>query len=190
MPKRRIIYRTWLTDAAAPPTSAASAHPSGDLPLVYLAELPDEFLSTEHVAESQKETERQQLLRDVVSRALKHLPQPEREFIEQYYFEGTDYEEMSIRSGRAAHSLVSIHSRALRRLRKELAETVQRLYGIPVQKNERCIICQSVNRRDIDRLLAERDHTQPWGPMMRQLRNEFSLTITKPQIIISHEKYH
>lgn len=190
MPTRRLIYRTWLADTVGSPDQPTAASQPHGPRLISLSDLPPELLSTEDFCTSDEDIARQRLLRRLVQTALGRLTQNEREFIEQFYLRGVDYGELVRRSGRTFHNLSSLHRRALRRLRKELAGPVRQLYGIELAPSPKCTICQSCHRREIDRLLQTRDRTQPWPPIMRQIRSRYKVVIKSPQTIISHERFH
>ena len=135
------------------------------------------------------ETERIQLIQAGVRRAMEKLTSDEREIVERMHYMGQTYRELSEKSGRAIHRLEALHSRAIRRLRKELRPLMKELYGIELPR-PRCVICRSPMRREIDRILDEHDSRRSWRTVMRRVRDECGLRLRTPQTLIGHKKYH
>jgi len=166
MSSNRITYQNWIVDIGfdperRPPQQAAADDPG-----------------------------RQAEIRERVNAALAKLDEQEREFIVRFHFQGQTYRSISERSGRPVHRLETLHRRALRRLRRELAGWVEETFGIDVSPQKDCVICRSANRPAIDRLIASRDRTRSWRPVIEQLRERYGLVIRSPQTLIGHEKYH
>jgi hypothetical protein len=129
-------------------------------------------------------------IREAVSAALEGLTEDEREFIVHFYFQGMSYRQIGEASGRAKHKLWALHERALRRLRQALQGFVRAEFGIEAAEDESCPICASEHREEIDALIAARDRTASWAPVMREINHRFGLRIRAPQRLIGHEKYH
>lgn len=129
-------------------------------------------------------------IREAVQQAIESLTEQEKFFIIRFYFMGQGYAEMSELSGRAGHRLVAIHRRALTKLRTRLSDFVRRRFRIEPAIGKKCPICQSSSRCEIDALIAHRDRTRTWRPVIDVLKNRYSLKIKSPQMLISHEKYH
>lgn len=121
--------------------------------------------------------------------AVKRLDNDERDLIERLYFLGESTHVISRETGRPFHLLRSLHERSLKRLRGYLAGFVRREFGIAVTCKEDCPICGSDHRRQIDKILRQRDPTASWGPVLLRLREEFNLTVSAA-LLIGHEKYH
>ncbi|RKX24166.1 MAG: hypothetical protein DRP45_08815, partial [Candidatus Zixiibacteriota bacterium] len=100
------------------------------------------------------------------------------------------YRQISEKSGRAIHKLEAIHKRAVRKLRKELRQTVKELFDLNGRSNHDCVICRSPHRAEIDKLIKQKMPEQTWRPVMKQIREAFGLKITTPQTLIGHRKYH
>lgn len=190
MPAPKLLFRSWLAERTADPYTAPPAHSSIRTRLISLSDLPAELLSTEDIHADTEDSARLRLIRKLVGNAIRKLSPAEREFIEQFYFRGADFHELSRRSGRSHHSLLSLQTRALKRLRKELAGAANQLYGIELPTNPTCIICRSKQRSKIDELLKHRDRTKTWASFISLVRKECGVFIKSPQTFISHEKYH
>ena len=129
-------------------------------------------------------------IRESVREAMNRLPERDREFVERFYFMGQGYRELASQTGQSCHRLEALHRRAIRQLRKELRRFVRERYGIHSKPNYVCPICRSSRRSEIDRLIATRDPKSTWRPIIRTLKDEFNITISTPQVLIGHEKYH
>ncbi len=163
MPSNRIVYRDWIVELGRDPA------------------LPPPLEGEE----GQRKT-----IEEAVEKALRALTADEREFIQRFYYMGQTYREISESTGRAVYRLEALHKRATKRLRKELAPLVNRLYGVAETSIPDCVICRSGCRPEIDRLIAGRDKAETWRPVIQQLREVYGLKIATPQILIGHEKYH
>ena len=178
---RRLILQEWILQLGRDPARQPDLH------------FPED-------GRESGETARSRAVRAAVRQALEKLTDREREFIEFYHFQGLSYAEISARTGRSIHSLESLYRRAIRRLRKELTPFVRAAFGPeavpgPVgsargDRRRTCPICRSTFRRDIDKLIARRDRTATWRPVMQAIRERFGIAIRSPQTLIGHEKYH
>jgi hypothetical protein len=167
MSSERITYQNWIVELGHDP----------DLPPVIPGENP---LSED----------RTQSVRERVSAAMDRLDEQEREFVILFHYQGKTYRSISASSGRPVHRLETLHHRALKKLKRELAGWVELTYGIPSLKNADCSLCNCSERSAIDQLIAERNPRESWKPVLDQLRERFGLTISSPQLVIGHEKYH
>lgn len=138
---------------------------------------------------SEAERQRRQELEGAVLRALACLPATERAVVEQRYLEGCSFAEIAAREGRTVSVITGRHRRALRRLRTLLAGFVQSRFGIRPERPD-CVICKSVYRDAIDRLIAARRPEEPYSVLIRRIKASCGLTIKSPQTIIGHWKYH
>jgi hypothetical protein len=181
MSPERVTYQNWIVDLGRDPAQALDAY-----------EISSRVTAVDGSSETKtdSESERQRLIREVVESALSKLSDNERELIEQYHFMGRSYQEIAERSGRTIHRLESLHQRTLKKLRSALAPLVKQLYGLGVSTDPDCPICSSPHRPEIDLLIRERERFDTWRPLMRVLKDRFGITITTPQTLIGHEKYH
>ncbi|PWB68993.1 hypothetical protein C3F09_10760 [candidate division GN15 bacterium] len=168
--RERVVYRNWLVELGYDPQREGGSV-IGNEPEPGAVEV------------------RSQLVKRRVREALKTLSSDEREIVERIHYMGQTYREISEKSGREIHRLESLHSRAIRRLRKELRPLVKQLYGIdpPLPK---CVVCRSPMRMEIDRIIDSRDPRRSWRAVLVQIREECGLKIRSPQMLIGHKRYH
>jgi hypothetical protein len=177
MSSSRIIYQNWIAELGRDPSlslqTAGPAHVDSDGP-----------------AAEAGMTDRSELIQRKVRAAMAELSEDERELVEQVNFMGRCCSEIAALTGRTEHRLEALHRRALRKLCRRLAPLVKELYGIGLPVVADCPICRSDRRTEIDRLIRQRDPSQTWRPVIKRIREEFSLRISTPQTLIGHEKYH
>ncbi|HUV31921.1 MAG TPA: hypothetical protein VMY05_12660 [Acidobacteriota bacterium] len=178
MAGNRVIYQNWIADTGRGRRRDRSGSRSG---------LDDRTLTP---AQAAADRERRDLIGREVARALLALTDDEREFIERFYFAGQSYASVRESSGRDVHKLEALHKRALRKLRKELAPLVARLYHLHRAPEADCVICNSPFRPQIDLLIRYRDKSGTWKDIIGTLRSRYGIRIGTPQILIGHEKYH
>jgi hypothetical protein len=163
----RLIYQDWIAELGRDPDR--NLHVTADI-AQYQA--PDDELE------------------QAVRQALKTLTEPERSLIIWRYYMGQSCRRIAEISGRAECKLTSLHRRALRKLRKQLASFVRRRYNIRRDVVSGCPICRSPDRLEIDGLVQRRDRSRSWKPVMAILKNRYSVVIKTPSVLIGHEKYH
>lgn len=193
MPRNRIVYQNWIVDLGYDPSlrNRTEIWHEGDTELISLDTPDAELIDTETVSHTDNMAIR---IQQQVSRSLLCLTDEEREFITQFYFMGRTYKTISEKTGRAIYKLEALHKRALRKLKKELLPFVSKHWHITITKNQSnrnsCPICRSSYRNEIDQLIANRDKTKTWRPVLQILREQYGIIIRSPQILIGHEKYH
>jgi len=173
MAPRRISYEEWVADQRHDPDS---------IPAALCGFGPDDGGAVDPPELKQ--------LRQVVRAAVESLGVWERFFVIRYYFQGLSYRSISEECGLTANKLAGLHRRALRKLNRALAPFVKVRFKIESDLDPACPICRSGHRKDIDNLLARRDRSRSWRPVISAIRSEYSLTIRSPQVLIGHEKYH
>jgi hypothetical protein len=178
MSSNRLVYQNWIVEIGYDPDHPP---PRGACETIYTGADP---------GSDRAEADRLGMIRGRVASALAQLDEQEREFIIRFHYQGQTYRSISRRSGRSIHRLETLHRRALKRLRRELAGWVEKTFGIDVTREDECIICRSKDRQAIDDLIANRDQTRNWKPVLEQLREKYGLTVRSPQLLIGHEKYH
>ncbi len=164
---RRIVFQNWIVDLGRDP-SKPQALSSG----------------------SEADQERLKEIRKAVVEALDCLSPEERQVVQNHHFDGLTFREISEESGRAMHSLVALHRRALRRLRRILEPLAERLYGMSYEQEISCPICDSEVCAEVDELIAAKDVRETWAGTIRTLRQKYNIKIRTPQTLIGHEKYH
>lgn len=129
-------------------------------------------------------------IEEAIENALERLSDEERELLARYYFMGQTFTEMAELSGRALHKIRSMHVRAVKKLKKELAEFVYAWYGIEPDVHIDCPICTSEYCEEIEQLIQSKKKSEPWGVVMGELKERYRLTIKSPQLLIGHINYH
>ncbi len=202
MGRSRIVYRNWIVELGTDPEKIRNIKYR-----YYQLEdgLTFEEGSINEVAEEavlysddkgyQEDLRRQIYIKERVSAALRCLSEDEKEFIERFYYIGQSYRQISEKSGRAVYKLEALHKRAIKKLKKELSPLMAELYNVTFKPAEEgiskaCPVCQSPHRAEIDRLIRSRDPQGTWQPVIRILKEKYSLKIKTPQVLIGHEKYH
>ena len=190
MPSSRIVYQDWIVEIGHDPNTRV-APDGGDL-------FRADFMSLDHSAAAGlsdadgKATciERRELVRRAVTEALNHLEDDEREFVIRFHFMGESYRRIAEKSGRNIHKLEALHKRSLRRLKKQLAAFVRETFGLGREVIPDCPICRSPFAAELDEIIRNRDRTATWHPVLTLLKTRYNLSISSPQLLIGHEKYH
>lgn len=138
---------------------------------------------------NEAEQKRRERVAVAVREALGKLDTVERVVIERYHFEGESFAQIAAHLKRKQGAIVNCHRRALRSLRKHLAQFVVQEFGIR-QTQPKCVICRSPERRQVEALIAAKAPEEPYGTLMRRIREQFGLQIRSPQTIVGHQKYH
>ncbi|RKX21862.1 MAG: hypothetical protein DRP35_03320 [Candidatus Zixiibacteriota bacterium] len=187
MNKKRIIYQNWISDIGHDPSKDFNSDLPDNLNFMELFGLNTGKLFNQKLIEKQKKIEK---LKKTVKVALEKLSVNEREFIIHFYYMGKTYREISEKSNKEIYRLETVHKRALKKLKKELAGFVAQEYGLKTKLNNKCIICQSDFCNQINQIISNRDKKKTWKPVLEEIESKFSLKIKSPQILIGHEKYH
>lgn len=186
----RVIFQNWIVEIGCDPAKQREQGERGNSELIAMNGLVTATISGEAVRQRLTDQKNTDVIRCAVQKALKKLDEEEREFITQFYFIGKTYRQISEQSGRPIHKLEALHKRTLKKLKRELSSFVQDRFGIEPRLEGKCPICRSPFRSQINRLIAERDKTDTWKPIIKTLRERYSLKITSPQVLVGHEKYH
>jgi len=189
--RRRLVYQNWLVELGFDPKREGEPMADSGGSVSPHPPLRGTFSPREKGKETEvsPEIERMRVIEAGVWQAMEKLTSDEREIVERIHYMGQTYREISDKSGRAIHRLESLHSRAIKRLRKELRQLVKELYGIE-PPTPRCVICRSAMREGIDRILDEHDSRRSWRTIMQRLRDEYGIRLRTPQTLIGHKKYH
>jgi len=184
MSNNRIIYRDWMVELGGDPRENDFRTRSFDSPECVR-------LTDKDVLASERDSSRAKQIQAQVQNALAVLTDEEQEFVIRFYFMGETYRQISEKSGRAVHRLESLHRRSVRKLKKELAIFVSETFGLnSLDKNRDCPLCTSPHVTEINRIIAARDRTQTWRPIIKTLREQFGIKVSSPQLLIGHERYH
>ena len=190
MSSNRVIYRNWIVEIGLDPAKLKEQPDRDDLRWISLDSPVAATLSSDSVQQAIVERESAKAIRHAVHEALEKLSEQEKEFITQFYFIGKSYRQISDQSGRPVHKLEALHKRAVKKLRKELSSFVHERFGIVTHFGPKCPICLSSFVAQINRLIANRDMTDTWKPIIKVLRERYGLKVTSPQVLIGHERYH
>jgi len=202
MGTNRLVYQNWIVELGIDPENKDALRDWSyqNREIVSLEDLKDVIsLNGSALLRDEKEMLRQARRRAYVgaqvARALKKLTADEKEFIERFYYIGQSYREISEKSGRAVYKLEAVHKRAVRKLKRELAPVVRKLYSLDIEpsgapSSKTCPVCDSPFKNDIDKLIAARDKKGTWRPVIKILKKKYGLRIKTPQVLIGHEKYH
>ena len=166
----RLVFREWLVERGLDPSR--------------------DFRFDSYDNHEEEEKARTEEIQQAVAEALERLDEDEREYIRCIYFQGQTLGEIARSTGRAMHKLAGLHKRVHRRLRKELAPIAARLFGYQPTVHPGCPLCASAHREEIDRLIAARDPTETWKPIIRELRERFGIRVTSAQMLVGHWRYH
>lgn len=189
MPSSRIVYQDWIVEIGHDPGTRV-APDGGDL-------LRTDFISLDHPAAVLSDAEataarieRRELICRSVTEALNSLDDDEREFVIRFHFMGESYRRLAEKSGRNIHKLEALHKRSLRKLKKQLAGFVHETFGLDSETIPDCPICRSPFAAELDEIIRNRDRTATWHPVLTLLKTRYNLSISSPQLLIGHEKYH
>jgi IS30 family transposase len=125
-----------------------------------------------------------------VREAVARLSPLEREFIERYYFCGQSCASIASALNKKEKRIEAIRRQAVIKLRKYLAGFVRKQFRIEVETGPDCPICNSPCKAEIDRLIKNKKKKETWKKIIKMLKEDYSVIIRTPQILISHQKYH
>jgi RNA polymerase sigma factor (sigma-70 family) len=125
-----------------------------------------------------------------VRKAVARLQPDEKRFVELFYFEFRSYQEISRKLRKRIHWLERIHNRALGKLRLLLADFVKERFGLDVPEDTDCVICRSLHRQELDRLIRLKKKEETYSRLIRVFKQRYGVDVTTPQVIIGHKKKH
>lgn len=126
---------------------------------------------------------------EAVQSAIAALPATEQAVIRLTHFEGATAQEIAASQNLAPATVLNLHHRALKRLRKVLSPLATREFKIPAIVTN-CVICSSPYRAQIDELLRSQPPGATYRSAMRTIRIKFSVNIVSAMTIVGHCKYH
>ena len=136
-----------------------------------------------------------------VKQALDKLSEQERIFIEEFYFQGKSYKEISSDLKLNSKQLEYLHRRAVFKLRNLLSDFVEKKFKIKVAEDSLdvkvkgrkspsvCVICQNPKQKEIEKVINSKREYQTWGVILRKIKTKFDLKVRAPQILIGHMKH-
>lgn len=137
-----------------------------------------------------KQSRLQKEIIEKVHDAVDKLPPTEKDFVQLYWFEGRSIAELSELFGKKPHRLESLNKRIMLKMKRRLSGFVADRFGIAADTTPPCIICDHPRKVEIDDLLCTKKPEETFRPIYRKLKEEFGITISTPQILIGHMKYH
>lgn len=185
MARNRLTYQNWIVDIGRDPGSAFEQSNNPDALLTDGGESTGLFPSVDKALPPLEE----ELIQKVRS-ALDGLTDDEREFIIRFYYMGQSYQKISKQTGRVAHRLVSLHNRAINKLKANLSGFVRLRFDLEPSLKKICPLCESSQVEQINRLIITRDKRQTWRPVLKALKDNYGITVSSPQLLIGHERYH
>lgn len=188
MAKNRLIFQNWLVEIGYDP-KLGGPH-KNDIEQISIDELFESgFDITREIPDSQQ-INRKAIIEEAVKNALSKLNDDEREFIIRFHFMGERYIEIAEKSDRKLYSLVALHIRAVKKLKRYLRKFVKEQFGLNEPKQSNCLICNSPYKDEIDKLIVKRDPKGTWKHIIQHVAKSYNIKIKSPQILIGHEKYH
>ena len=137
-----------------------------------------------------RDRRRTRLIEHTVRDALSCLTIPEREVVEQYYYNGLSFIRIADAQGLAVERVQFLHRRALANLRIKLAPFVGITFGLSPLANIDCPICCAPWRQTAEELLDEKTTAATWGEIARRLERAVGWFASTPQILMAHQKKH
>ncbi len=125
-----------------------------------------------------------------VNLALESLSNEESAFINAFYIRGISYNEISKHTGRAIYKLEAMHNRALKKLKNILPKLLNDNIKLPRPDVKKCPLCVSDQVEAINKLIRTKTKAETWRRIIRELKTKFEITISTPQRLIGHYKYH
>ena len=166
MAKGKIIYQNWIVDIGIDPGQAGKIQIQSD------TIKPDEKVVS------------------AVRKAIEKLNPQEREFIENYYFQGKTYREIAKIQNRRISRIEGLHRRSLAKLKKYLTGFVKEHFDIDVEIGRDCIICTSPQKDKINKLIKAKKKQETWKKIIKILKDKYQIQVKTPQVLIGHQKYH
>ncbi len=136
-----------------------------------------------------------------VKQALTKLSEKEKIFIEEFYYQGRSYKEISRILKINPRQAEYLHRRATFKLKNLLADFVARRFKIKVDKvtlkksvtdlksGMVCVICQNPKQKEIEKIIGSKKEHQTWRVILKKLKQKFNLEIKAPQVLIGHMKH-
>ena len=140
-------------------------------------------------------------LEQQVKQALARLSEREKIFIEEFYYQGRSYKEISAILKINLKQAEYLHRRATSKLKNLLADFVERKFKIKTDEvtldksvtNRKsgviCVICRNPKQKEIEKVIGSKKEHQTWRIILKKLKQKFNLDIKAPQILIGHMRH-
>jgi hypothetical protein len=125
-----------------------------------------------------------------VRRAIDGLDPDEAEIVRMYHLQGMTYPQISALIGCPPRRLVNRHRTARKKLRLRLHRMLAGRYHVPARLRLDCPLCDHPRAIEIDDLIRAKREDDTWRKTMRILKIDFDIAVIRPQILITHRKYH
>lgn len=125
-----------------------------------------------------------------VREALDRLEPGEKEALELFHFLGASLEEISARMNLTRRGVERLLRSGSLKLRRLLADYVQKRFGITRDTVRRCPICQTQKRVEAEKIVSSKSAEETWRRIIRELREELNIVVSSPQTLLGHIKYH
>ena len=188
MAKNRLIFQNWLVEIGYDPRLGGPD--KNKFEQISIDELFESGIDISNEEIESQKINRTMIIEQAVKSALAKLNDDEREFIIRFHFMGEKYIEIAEKSDRELYRLVSLHTRAVKKLKRYLKHFVKEQFQVAIQDTSNCLICNSTFRIEIDKLIRKRTKKSTWKHIIQQLDQSYNIKIRSPQILIGHEKYH
>ncbi len=188
MAKNRLIFQNWLVEIGYDP-KLGGPH-KNEIEQISIDELFESGFDISQEQPSSRQINRRKIIEQAVKAALEKLTDDEHEFIIRFYFMGEKYIEIAEKSEREIYRLVSLHNRAVKKLKNYLKKFVKEQFAVTEDSQQVCLICDSPYKKEIDKLILMRDPKSTWKHIIQNVSKSYNIKIKSPQILIGHEKYH
>lgn len=184
---RKIKYQNWIYEILHETSPRPSPTGEGDFSLPLVGE--------GGVSAVDPEIEQQ------VKQALTRLSEKEKIFVEEFYYQGRSYKEISGILKINLKQAEYLHRRAIFKLKNLLADFVERKFKIRVDKgildksatNHKssvvCVICRNPKQKEIEKVISSKKEHQTWRIILKKLKQKFNLDVKAPQVLIGHMKH-
>lgn len=125
-----------------------------------------------------------------VRKAVEKLSSAEKQFIQLFYFEFKNYQEIARILKKKIYKLERIHQRALGKLRIILTDFAKQRFKLEILEKTDCIICQSPFRKELDELIRNKKEEETYARLIKIFKQKYGVDIKTPQVIIGHKKKH
>jgi len=165
MTEHRIVRRHWIIETAA--ADAAVWLPASERNAGY----NDEIIAA-------------------VRWAIDGLEPDEAEFVRMFYLRGMSYPQISALTAWPRRLQMSRHRTALKKLRLRLYKMLGGRYNVPIQLRLDCPLCDHPRIAEIDALIRTKRESETWRTIIKTLKTKFTIENVRPQILMTHRKYH
>jgi len=194
---RKIKYQNWIYEVINETSPRPSPTGEGDFSPPLVGEGDGSINSPQRggVSAVDPEIEKQ------VRKALARLSEKEKIFIEEFYYQGRSYKEISRFLKINPKQAEYLHRRAIFKLKNLLADFVERKFKIKAdhvtldksitdhKSAAVCVICRNPKQKEIEKVIASKKEHQTWRVILKKLKLKFDLEVKAPQVLMGHMKH-